>query len=94
MSAEPGGAVGSELVLLGASDTAGLLASVRRLKHFVEQAPGANLSDVAFTCARDSAFSETGRKSSENAFPESSPAIMQPTAITINFEIAFIFAPV
>ena len=43
MSAEPGGAVGSELVLLGASDTAGLLASVRRLKHFVEQAPGANL---------------------------------------------------
>ena len=53
MSAEPGGAVGSELVLLSASDTAGLLASVRRLKHFVEQAPGANLSDVSFTCARD-----------------------------------------
>ena len=49
MSAEPGGAVGSELVLLSASDTAGLLASVRRLKHFVEQAPGANLSDVSFT---------------------------------------------
>ena len=53
MNAEPGGAVGSELVLLGAADTAGLLASVRRLKHFVEQAPGANLSDVAYTCARD-----------------------------------------
>ena len=37
MSAEPREG-GSELVLLGAADTAGLLASVRRLKHFVEQA--------------------------------------------------------
>lgn len=53
MSAEPGGFAGSELVLLGASDAAGLLASVRRLVHFLEQAPGAELSDVAYTCARD-----------------------------------------
>ena len=42
MSAEPREG-GSELVLLGASDTAGLLASIRRLVHFLEQAPGVSL---------------------------------------------------
>ena len=53
MSAVPGGTLGSELVLVGAADTAGLLASVRRLVHFLEQAPGADITDVAYTCARD-----------------------------------------
>ena len=58
MSAEPREG-GSELVLLGASDTAGLLASIRRLVHFLEQAPGVSLADVAFTCARDFATSRS-----------------------------------
>ena len=53
MNAEPGGALGTELVLVGAADTAGLLASIRRLVLFLEQAPGVELSDVAYTCARD-----------------------------------------
>ena len=48
MNAEPGGALGTELVLVGAADTAGLLASIRRLVLFLEQAPGVEISDVAY----------------------------------------------
>ena len=53
MNADLSEAFGSELVLVGASDTDGLLAYVRRLANFLEQAPGVELSDVSFTCARD-----------------------------------------
>ena len=53
MNADLSEAFGSELVLVGAADTDGLLAYVRRLVNFLEQAPGVELSDVAFTCSRD-----------------------------------------
>ena len=42
----------SELVLVSAPDEAALVAAVRRLIVFLEQAPDAPLKDVAYTCAR------------------------------------------
>ncbi len=43
--------VASELVLVGAPSEAALSDEVQRLIHFLENAPGAPLSDVAYTCA-------------------------------------------
>ena len=58
MSADLSEAFGSEVVLLSAADDAALVEKAGRLAHFLEQAPAAELSDVAYTCARD--FSGNG----------------------------------
>ena len=58
MSADLSESFGSELVLLSAVDDAALVEEAGRLAHFLEQAPAAELSDVAYTCARN--FSSTG----------------------------------
>ncbi len=43
--------VESELVLIGATGTANLAGEVEKLIRFLENAPGAPLTDVAYTCA-------------------------------------------
>ena len=58
MSADLSESFGSELVLLSAADDAALVEEAGRLAHFLEQAPAAELSDVAYTCARN--FYSTG----------------------------------
>ena len=58
MSADLSESFGSEVVLLSAADDAALVEEAGRLAHFLEQAPAAELSDVAYTCARN--FSGTG----------------------------------
>ena len=52
MSADLSEAFGSEVVLLSAADDAALVEEAGLLAHFLEQAPAAELSDVAYTCAR------------------------------------------
>ena len=42
----------TELVLLGAADDAALAEAAERLVHFLDQAPGVPLKDVAFTCTK------------------------------------------
>ena len=58
MSADLSEAFGSEVVLLSAADDAALVDEAGRLARFLEQAPAAELSDVAYTCARN--FSGAG----------------------------------
>ena len=58
MSVDLSEAFGSEVVLLSAADDAALAEEAGRLAHFLEQAPAAELSDVAYTCARN--FSGAG----------------------------------
>ena len=62
MNADLSEAVGSELVLLGGADDGALADAAERVVRFLDQAPGAPLRDVAYTCAR--------------AFPESRKAVL------------------
>ncbi len=62
MNADLSEAFGSELVLLGAADDAVLADAADRLVRFIDQAPGVQLRDIAYTCAK--------------AFPENRVAVL------------------
>ena len=52
MTAVHGDFAPSELVIVRAADTEGLIAELRHLEHFLEQAPATPLKDFAYTCSQ------------------------------------------